>query len=49
MIRNVRAILVGLAATPLLAVGLAAVPATAAEAAPTELLFSEYVEGSSNN
>ncbi len=35
------------AAAPLLAVGLAAVPATAAP--PTELIFSEYVEGSSNN
>lgn len=49
MIRSVRALLVGSVAAPLLAVGLAALPATAAEAAPTELIFSEYVEGGSNN
>ncbi len=41
---------VTIAAGALLAVGMAAAPATAAVAAtPTELLISEYVEGSSNN
>ncbi|GAA1762471.1 hypothetical protein GCM10009747_22330 [Agromyces humatus] len=39
-----------MAAGALLAVGLAAAPATAAQAAvPTELFISEYIEGSSNN
>ena len=41
---------VAVAAASLLAVGLAAVPATIAQAAtPTELFISEYIEGSSNN
>lgn len=41
---------VTVAAGALLAVGLAAAPATAAVAAtPTELFISEYIEGSSNN
>ena len=49
MIRSVQRVAVTVAAASLLAIGLAAAPATAAEAAPTELLISEYVEGSSNN
>lgn len=41
---------VAVATASLLAVGLAAVPATVAQAAtPTELFISEYIEGSSNN
>lgn len=50
MIRSVHRVTVAIAAGSLLAVGLAAAPAAAAEAAaPTELFISEYVEGSSNN
>ena len=50
MIRSVRSVTVTVAAASLLAVGLAAAPATAAEAAaPTELFISEYIEGGSNN
>ncbi|MCD2441031.1 ExeM/NucH family extracellular endonuclease [Agromyces sp. SYSU K20354] len=46
----VQRVTVTIAAGALLAVGLAAAPATAAVAAePTELFISEYVEGSSNN
>lgn len=50
MIRSVHRVTVAIAAGSLLAVGLAAAPAAAAEAAaPTELFISEYVEGSSTN
>lgn len=50
MIHAVQRVTVTIAAGALLAVGMAAVPASAAEAAaPTELLISEYVEGSSTN
>ncbi|GAA4374022.1 ExeM/NucH family extracellular endonuclease [Agromyces bauzanensis] len=46
---SVRRVAVTLVTGSLLAVGLAAAPAAAAEAAPTELIISEYVEGSSFN
>lgn len=46
---SVRRVAVAFVTASLLAVGLAAAPASAAEAAPTELLISEYVEGSSFN
>ena len=50
MIHAVQRVTVTIAAGALLAVGLAAAPASAAEAAtPTDLLISEYVEGSSTN
>ncbi|HET8779721.1 MAG TPA: lamin tail domain-containing protein, partial [Agromyces sp.] len=48
MHRSVRHISVTVAAASLLAVGMYAAPASAAEP-PTELIISEYVEGSSNN
>ncbi len=48
MHRSVRHISVTVAAASLLAVGMYAAPANAAEP-PTELIISEYVEGSSNN
>ncbi|WP_248305522.1 ExeM/NucH family extracellular endonuclease [Agromyces sp. H66] len=46
---SVRRVTVTLATASLLAVGLAASPAAAEEATPTELLISEVVEGSSFN
>lgn len=49
MHRSVRRVAVAAVAASLLATGIAAAPASAAEAAPTELFISEYVEGSSNN
>ncbi|MFE5670539.1 ExeM/NucH family extracellular endonuclease [Agromyces sp. NPDC056523] len=50
MKRLLRRPAVAVATASLLAVGLAAVPATIAQAAtPTELFISEYIEGSSNN
>ena len=50
MIRSVRRSIVTVGAASLLAVGMAAAPASAAEAAPpTELFISEVIEGSSNN
>ena len=48
MIRSVRRVTVTIAAASLLAVGMYAAPASAAES-PTELIISEYVEGSSFN
>lgn len=48
MIRSVRRLTVAIAAASLLAVGLAAAPASAAEPA-TDLIISEVIEGSSNN
>lgn len=49
MKRLLRRPAVAVATASLLAVGLAAVPATVAQAAPTDLVISEYIEGSSNN
>ncbi|WP_448006638.1 ExeM/NucH family extracellular endonuclease [Agromyces bauzanensis] len=49
MNHSVRRVTVALATASLLAVGLAATPAAAVEAAPTDLIISEYVEGSSFN
>lgn len=48
MHRSVRHISVTVAAASLLAVGMYAAPASAAEP-PTDLIISEYIEGSSNN
>lgn len=48
MIRSVRRVTVTIAAASLLAVGVAAAPASAAEPA-TDLIISEVIEGSSNN
>ena len=49
MIRSARRVTVTIAAASLLAVSLAASPAVAEEAAPTDLIISEVIEGSSNN
>ncbi|WP_448811660.1 ExeM/NucH family extracellular endonuclease [Agromyces bauzanensis] len=49
MIHSIRRVTVTLVSAALLAVGLAAAPAAAAEAGPTDLIISEYVEGSSTN
>ena len=47
MKRLLRRPTVAVATASLLAVGLAAVPVTVAQAAPTDLVISEYVEGTS--
>lgn len=49
MKRHLRRPTVAVVTASLLAVGLAAVPATAAQAVPTDLVISEYIEGTSNN
>lgn len=49
MIRSIHRVTVTIAAASLLAVGLATSPAAAEESVPTELIISEYVEGSSFN